>query len=179
MSKIGRTPILISSAKVRVEGNRVFIEGSNKKLVHDVPDEITVCLEDKILKVGVKENIKSNRAMWGLHRALLANKIKGVEVGFEKKVKIVGLGYKASLSGKKITLSLGYTHKIEHELPEEVSLEIDKSGQQLVFKSTDKYLLGFVCDVIRSFRPPEPYKGTGVIREGDVIIRKAGKKKTA
>jgi large subunit ribosomal protein L6 len=117
--------------------------------------------------------------VWGLHRALLANMIKGAETGFEQKMTIVGLGFKALLSGKKVTLTLGYTHKIDYELPEKVTLEVDKTGQMLTFRSSDKFILGNVCDAIRSFRPPEPYKGTGIIRAGEVVIRKAGKTKAS
>ena len=178
MSKIGRMPILLSSAKVEIDGNKVLIDGPNAKFVHELPEGVVASLENNFLKISVKEDNRKNRICWGLHRALLANKVKGAEKGFEQKVKIVGLGYKAVLTGKKITFSLGYTHKIEYELPKEVSLEVDKSGQQMVFKSADKFLLGNVCDTIRSYRPPEPYKGTGIIRDGDVVIRKAGKKKT-
>lgn len=97
--------------------------------------------------------------------------------GLKKKVRIVGLGYKAQLSGKKLNFSLGYSHKIEYNLPEGVDVAVDRTGQQLVFKATDKQLLGDVCDAVRSFRPPEPYKGTGIILEGEVVIRKAGKTK--
>jgi len=112
-----------------------------------------------------------------MNRALLANKIKGVETGFEQKITIVGLGFKAQMAGQKLTLTLGYTHKIDYTVPKEVSIEIDKTGQLLTVRSSDKFMLGNVCDAIRSFRPPEPYKGTGVIREGEVIVRKAGKTK--
>ena len=110
---------------------------------------------------------------------MLANKIKGLEQGFERKVTIVGLGFKAAAAGKKMTFSLGYSHKIDYELPEAVSVDIDKTGQNLVFKSADKFVLGNVCDKVRSFRMPEPYKGTGIIREGDIVLRKAGKTKSA
>ncbi|MCK4517749.1 50S ribosomal protein L6, partial [Candidatus Babeliales bacterium] len=95
--------------------------------------------------------------------------------GFEQVVKIVGHGYKAQLSGKKLVFSLGYSHKIDYTMPADVSVELDKPGQLLTFKSYDKALLGHVCDEIRKFRLPEPYKGTGIIRSGEKIIRKAGK----
>ena len=106
----------------------------------------------------------------------MANKIYGLEKGFETPVKIIGLGYKAQKSGKNLVFSLGYSHKIDYEMPDGVDVNIDKTGQNLVFKSHDKELLGTTCDTIRKFRLPEPYKGTGILRAGDVIIRKAGKK---
>jgi large subunit ribosomal protein L6 len=102
-----------------------------------------------------------------------------VEKGFELKLTIVGLGFKAVSTGTKVTLSLGYTHKIDYDLPVGVTLEIDKTGQILMLRSADKFLLGNAADAIRSFRPPEPYKGTGIIREGEVIFRKAGKTKSS
>ncbi len=116
---------------------------------------------------------------WGLHRALLANEIYGAEVGFEKKIEINGLGYKASVSGSKVVFALGYSHKIDLNLPEGVTLEVDKSGQKLTFKGSNKELVGQVCSLVRSLRPPEPYKGTGVKLATETIRRKAGKAKAA
>ena len=179
MSKIGRKPILFSSAKVTVDGNSVVIQGAKEKLSHEVPLGMSVTIGDKQLSLELQKETRKNRELWGLHRALLANKIKGVEQGFEQKVTIIGLGYKAIASGNKMTFALGYSHKIEYELPKEVFVTIDKSGQILIFKSTNKFLLGNVCDKVRSFRRPEPYKGTGILREHDVVIRKAGKTKSA
>ncbi|MBT4577801.1 50S ribosomal protein L6, partial [bacterium] len=115
--------------------------------------------------------------IWGLHRALLANKIKGADVGFVRKLQIIGLGYKAILKGRNIELSLGFSHKINYELPEGVDLSTDKSGQNLTFSSYDKEVLGTVCSQIRSMRPPEPYKGTGVRYDDEIVARKAGKSK--
>ena len=117
------------------------------------------------------------KKFWGMHRALLANLIKGAGTKFEKKLEINGLGFKASLAGKQATFVLGYTHKIELAIPEGISLEIDKTGQKLTFKGSNKELLGQVCDTVRSFRVPEPYKGTGIKLEDERIIRKAGKAK--
>ncbi len=179
MSKIGRKPIPFTSAKIQIQGNRITIAGSKVTFTHELPQGLSVVVADKLLSVKSERSNRLARILWGTHRALLANKIKGVESGFELKLTIVGLGFKAQLAGKKLTLNLGYTHKIDYEMPQEVTVEIDKTGQQLVFKSADKFLLGKVCDAIRSFRPPEPYKGTGIVREGEVIIRKAGKTKAA
>jgi large subunit ribosomal protein L6 len=177
MSKIGKKPIPLTSAKVQVQDQTVSISGQKVNFKHTLPLGITVVVEDKELFVKCDAASRKDRMQWGLHRALLSNMIKGVETGFEQKMNIVGLGYKAQLSGKKVTLTLGYTHKIDYTLPDEISLEIDKTGQLLTFKSPDKFILGNVCDAIRSFRPPEPYKGTGIIRDGEVVIRKAGKTK--
>jgi large subunit ribosomal protein L6 len=179
MSKIGKKAITLTSAKVQVQGNTVTIAGPKVKFTHELPHGLSAVVDGKSLFIKSEKTGRKDRVLWGLHRALIANKIKGAETGFEQKVTIVGLGFKAQLSGRKMTLTLGYTHKIDYDLPTEVSVDIDKTGQQLVFKSADKFLLGNVCDAIRSFRPPEPYKGTGIIREGEVVVRKAGKTKAS
>jgi large subunit ribosomal protein L6 len=179
MSKIGRKAIPFSSAKIEIKGNTVLINGPKAKFTHELPDIISATIEDGMLQLSIQNDTRENRMLWGMHRALLANKIKGAETGFEKKIKIVGLGYKAQLSGKKLVFSLGYSHKIDYELPEGVEVKVDKTGQNLVFSSSNKLLLGDVCSYIRKLRPPEPYKGTGIIVGNEVIIRKAGKTKAA
>lgn len=179
MSKIGRKPIPFKTAKVEVKGNVVNISSGKNQFVHELPQGLAAKVEKGTLCLTVQDDSREMRMVWGLNRALLANKIKGIETGFEQKLIIVGLGFKAQASGKKMTFSLGFTHKIDLDLPNEVTVEIDKTGQQLTFKSVDKFLLGKVCDTVRSFRPPEPYKGTGILKEGEVIIRKAGKTKAA
>ena len=177
MSKIGRKPIALSSAIVQVTGNTLVISGQKGKFTHELPGAITVEQEAKALKLCIKEDTVANRMVWGLHRALVANKVQGVETGFEKIIRIVGLGFKGQLTGNKFVFSLGYSHKIDYVLPNGVTAEVDKSGQILTLKSIDKDLLGGACDTIRSFRPPEPYKGTGIIRDGEIVRRKAGKTK--
>ena len=175
MSKMGKKPIHLGSVKVFVDGCSVSVEKGSEKISHILPDEIEATVGDGIVSLSVKQNLRSSRTLWGLHRSLLANKIKGLEDGFVKEVRIVGLGYKAVASGKKIVFSLGFSHKVEYELPDGVAVDIDKTGQQLRFKSRDKALLGNTCGTIRRFRPPEPYKGTGIIVGGEQILRKAGK----
>lgn len=177
MSKIGRKPITLSSASVQVTGNSLVISGQKGKHTHELPEVLTLEQTGKELKLSMKEDTMANRMVWGLHRALLANKVQGVEIGFEKIVRIVGLGFKGQLTGNKFVFSLGYSHKIDYTLPNGVTAEVDKSGQVLTLRSIDKGLLGGACDTIRSFRKPEPYKGTGIIRDGEVVRRKAGKTK--
>lgn len=183
MSKIGRKPIDIKNLQVEVKGQDVHYKGKKLSGVHQLPDGLTVEVAGNELVVlphgGVANASRHVKREWGLHRALLANKIKGADAPFEKEVIINGLGYKAVLSGQKIAFSLGFSHKIDFELPKEVALEVDKTGQKLVFKSTDKELLGHICSRVKELRPPEPYKGTGVKLATDVIVRKAGKTKAA
>lgn len=177
MSKIGRKPIHVGDVKVEIKGQEVHYSGNLAKGVHLLPDFLAVELQDKNLFITVAQTSSDANMFWGLHRALLANKIIGADKGFEKKVRIVGLGYKAIKKGEGLEFSLGFSHKIDFPLPKEVVIDIDKTGQLLTVKSPDKEILGSVCSRICDLRPTEPYKGTGIHREGDVIRRKAGKTK--
>lgn len=180
MSKIGMKPIAVENVKVEVSGRTVSFDGPNNKGTHEIHDSLVVSLEEGFLKVSMrnpKDKNKKNKAQWGLHRALLANKLSGAREDFKKEVKIVGLGYKGQLQGDKIIFSLGYSHKIDFKVPANVKVEIDKSGQNVTVKSYDKHLAGFVADKICALRRPEPYKGTGVFLADKPIIRKAGKSK--
>jgi len=182
MSKIGRRPIELGNAKIEIKGNDIHYKGSKCSGVYVLPKEIKATLEEKtLLLVPVETALKKRdvNRIWGMHRALLANSIKGADVGFERQLKINGLGYKATVSGKKVVFALGFSHKIDMDLPENVTLEVDKTGQLLTIKSFDKELVGAFGSKIRALRPPEPYKGTGVKWVTEVIRRKAGKAKAA
>lgn len=184
MSKIGRKPIRLDGITIEIKGQDIHYKGSKGSGVYTLPAELTAHLHDGLLTIAkasdlsAAQNREINR-LWGMHRALLYNILAGAAKEFEKKVEIQGLGYKAVLSGKKITFSLGYSHKIDFELPTGVVLTIDKSGQKLTFTSSDKELLGHVCSEIRALRKPEPYKGTGIRYAQEVVRRKAGKTKAA
>lgn len=177
MSKIGKMPISIGDASVEIKDNEIHYKGKLAQGVHKLDDLLIAKLDDKELFIKPKKITRDINRIWGLHRALVANKIKGATTGFEKVLRINGLGYKAVLSGDKLKFSLGYSHKIDFELPADIKVEIDKSGQLMKFKSPYKDLLGQVCSEIRALRPPEPYKGTGIKYEDEVILRKAGKAK--
>lgn len=179
MSKIGRRPILIRDVKVKIDGQAISYTGKHASGVHVVPKELVAELDNNKLKLTVVENTRENRQLWGLHRALLANKIAGAHELFSKQVKIVGLGYKAQAKGDKLEFTLGHSHKKEVALPKAISADIDKTGQLLTLKSFDKELLGKLCGELKTLRPVEPYKGTGVLLSTDVVIKKAGKAKAA
>jgi large subunit ribosomal protein L6 len=182
MSKIGRKPIDIGSAKIEVKGQEIHFSGKKGSGVYVLPQGISAHLDGKMLALTVDTADRSSsnvKCLWGLNRALLANKIKGCQAEFEKVMQINGLGFKAAVSGNKVVFSLGFSHKIDFELPKSVALEVDKTGQRLVFKSSDKELVGQICSQVRALRPPEPYKGTGVKLESEVIARKAGKTKAS
>lgn len=185
MSKIGRKPIALGKVQLEVKGQEVHFKGPKSSGVFVVSDLLTATVRDGSV-VLLPKNAASKGSLhrelnqvWGLDRALLANKIQGSNEGFEKKVQIVGLGFKAALSGSNMTFSLGFSHKIDFALPQGVSVDIDKTGQLLTFKSTDKELVGHVCSMVRSLRLPEPYKGTGIKLATEVITRKAGKAKAS
>jgi large subunit ribosomal protein L6 len=181
MSKIGRKPIDIGSAQVEINGQEVKFSGKKGSGLYILPEGLNARIDGKLLYLSFDDKSARSDAnrIWGLHRALLSNEIKGCEKEFEKNVQINGLGFKAAVTGSNVIFSLGYSHKIPFTLPKEVTLETDKTGQKLVFRSSNKELLGQVCSVIRSFRPPEPYKGTGIKFDTEVITRKAGKTKAA
>ena len=179
MSKIGRKSIDIGNVQIDIKNSEIHYKGKKASGVYVIPDILQAELQDKQLKIVVARKTADANMQWGLHRALLANAIKGADVGFEKQVQIVGLGYKAVAAGNKLQFSLGFSHKIDFELPKEVTVDIDKTGQMLTFKSADRNVLGLVCSQVRQLRLPEPYKGTGNRYVGEVILRKAGKAKSA
>lgn len=179
MSKIGRRPIELNSVNIEVKDGDVHYKGPKAFGVHTVPALLNVIVENKELKLVCDAPSSENNRIWGLHRALLANKIKGAQDGFVLQLKIEGLGYKAAVSGNKIVFSLGYSHKIDFDIPEGITVEADRTGQLLTIKGTSKELVGHVASKIRMLRPPEPYKGTGIRLLNEVIQRKAGKAKSA
>jgi large subunit ribosomal protein L6 len=178
MSKIGRKPINIGNTQVEIKGNEVHYKGAKAAGLYVVDSGLSVQLKGKDIYVTPKEQTADTNRVWGLNRALLANKLKGADVGFEKQLRINGLGFKAVVAGPKIQFSLGYSHKIDFDLPKNVTVEVDKTGQLMTFKSFDKDLLGQVCSNVRDLRKPEPYKGTGIQYATEVIRRKAGKAKS-
>lgn len=180
MSKIGRKPIELGSVKAEVKGNSIHLKGPKSAIEHLLPEGFNVeIIDGKAIRLLCTNPIRENKILWGLHRALIANKIKGLSTGFSEQLTITGLGFKAVVSGNKLTFSLGFSHKITYDLPQGVTVEIDKTGQSLTVKGADRERVGLVCSEIRSFRPPEPYKGTGIKLANEQIIRKAGKTKAA
>jgi len=181
MSKIGRRPISCGQVKIEIKGREVHYSGKNASGVHVLPEGLVANFEDGFLTLGVAEktNARDINQNWGLHRALLNNKISGAHTLFEKQVKINGLGYKAILKGNVVEFSLGFSHKVNFDLPKDVVMEVDKTGQSITLKSFNKELVGKVSGEMRLLRPVEPYKGTGIFVVGDVIRRKAGKAKSA
>ncbi|MBW7995776.1 MAG: 50S ribosomal protein L6 [Candidatus Glassbacteria bacterium] len=175
MSRIGKMPIPVpDGVKVSREGDKIVVEGPRGKNFETVHPNMIVEIAEKEILVKRPDDNKFNRSLHGLTRSLINNAIVGVTEGFTRKLLIEGVGYRAQMSGKSLTLELGFSHKIDVPPPENVTFETP-SLTEIVVTGIDKQVVGEIAAKIRSFRPPEPYKGKGVRYEGERIIRKAGK----
>ena len=189
MSRIGKQPIKVSQGtEIKIEGDTIKVKGSKGELSFDLPSKIKVEVkEDNILISPKNEEVKQNEsadkkaketsALWGLTRALIFNMVKGVTEGFEKKLEIQGVGYKAAMQGNKLVMQLGFSHPIEVETPEGIELKVEKNI--IIVSGIDKQKVGQTAAKIRDFKKPEPYKGKGIRYEGEKVRRKAGKKAVA
>ncbi len=179
MSRVGKAPISIpDGVDIKLDGQKVTVKGKLGELSQDISSDLDLKIEDGTLTLERQTEAKQTRANHGLYRALIQNMIEGVNQGFEKRLELVGVGYRASNQGQKLDLSLGYSHNIVFELPQEIKVETQaEKGKNpvVILNSHDKQLLGLVASKIRSFRKPEPYKGKGVRFKGEYIRRKAGK----
>ena len=179
MSRIGQALINIPSATtVEFKDNVITVKGNNLTLTRELNEGFDVKIEDGVLSVVRPDDSKQNKALHGLYRALISNMITGVTEGFKKQLELVGVGYRASNQGQKLDLSLGFSHNIVIELPEEIKVEtLTEKGKNpiITLSSHDNQLLGMIVAKIRSYRKPEPYKGKGIKFVGEIIRRKAGK----
>ena len=175
MSRIGRKPIKVpSNVKVAIEGQTVKVEGPKGKLAHTAPQSLKVSHSDGQLVVSRAGDHRSVRALHGLTRSLLSNMVQGVTAGFEKKLEIVGIGYRAQLQGRNLQLALGYSHPVLFPIPEGIQAEVDRQVV-ITLRGADKALVGQVAANVRALRPPEPYKGKGIKYVDETIRRKVGK----
>ena len=175
MSRIGRKSVsLIKGVKIETKDGTIKVAGPKGELSAKFPGNIGIEIKENELHVTRPSDDKKVRALHGTWRALIQNMVKGVSDGFHKKLEIVGVGYKAEVKGKKIQLALGYSHPILFEPPQGIKVEVPIPTNILI-SGIDKQLVGQVAAKLRSFRPPEPYKGKGVKYEGEYIRRKAGK----
>ena len=175
MSRIGRLPVAIpAGVTVEVaEGNKVTVKGSKGTLVRVLPAEMDIKVEDGHVVVSRPNDLKKMKSLHGLTRTLIHNMVVGVSEGYEKKLEVNGVGYKAAKQGKKLVLSLGYSHPVEMEDPEGLESTVD--GNKIVVKGIDKEKVGQYAAEIRDKRRPEPYKGKGIKYADEVIRRKVGK----
>ena len=177
MSRIGKKPVSIpSGVTANVEGQTVKVKGPKGAMQVVLPDDVEVKMDSGSVKVDPRNETKRARAMWGTSRTLVSNLVTGVTKGFEKKLEITGVGYRAALQGKNLQISLGYSHEVLYPVPEGITIAAPKPTE-IVVTGIDKQKVGQVAAEIRAFRPPEPYKGKGVRYAGEYIFRKEGKKK--
>lgn len=176
MSRIGKKPILIpQGVEIKIEEQKVVIKGPKGEISQELPEEILVKKEDNKILVSPKMKSKNTGALWGLIRALLRNHLEGVSSGFEKKLEIRGIGYRASLEDKNLLkLEVGFSHPVEIEIPSQVNISVEKNIISIY--GIDKQKVGEFAAKIRKIRPPEPYKGKGIRYLGEIVRKKAGKK---
>jgi large subunit ribosomal protein L6 len=177
MSRVGKKPVPVpSGVTATVNGQTVKMKGQKGELQFVVPGLVDVAFEDGAVSVQPKNQSKEARSLWGTSRAQVANLVEGVSKGFEKKLEITGVGYRAAMAGKALKLSLGYSHDIEYEIPAGITIATPKPTE-IVISGIDRQRVGQVAAEIRDYRGPEPYKGKGVKYAGEFIFRKEGKKK--
>ncbi len=177
MSRVGKKPIEIpENVEVKIEGQKVIIKGLKGELSREIRPEIKVEVKNNQIFVLPKEETKKTKAFWGLTRTLLANMIKGVTEGYEKKLEIEGLGFKALVEGEDLKLLVGFTHPVKIKAPQDIKFLVEKNV--ITVSGIDKEKVGLIAAMIRKVKPPEPYKGKGIRYQGEIVRRKAGKKAT-
>ncbi|MCK1334524.1 large subunit ribosomal protein L6 [Bradyrhizobium sp. LB1.3] len=177
MSRVGKRPVAVpSGVTAAVDGQTVKMKGPKGQLQFVVHSDVEVKLEDGQVKVNPRVETNRARALYGTARAQVANLVEGVTKGFEKKLEITGVGYRAALQGKNLQLALGYSHDVVYAIPEGITITVPKPTE-ITVTGSDIQRVGQVAAEIRSYRPPEPYKGKGVKYVGEFIFRKEGKKK--
>ena len=176
MSRVAKNPIhILDNVDLSINENIISVKGSKGVLEFDIPQSISLEIKENIINVKYDEADQQSVALAGTTRSLINNMIIGVTNGFEKKLELIGVGYRAKASGKLLELTLGFSHPVKYQLPEEVEVETP-SQTEIVLKSHNKQLLGQAAAEIRAFRPPEPYKGKGVRYADEQVKRKEAKK---
>lgn len=177
MSRIGKKPVAVpAGVTASIDGQTVTAKGPKGELTFVANDEVIIAMEGTDISVSPRDNSKAARSKWGMSRTMIENIVTGVSAGFERKLEINGVGYRAALQGKDLQLSLGYSHDVVYKMPDGVTAACPKPTE-IVLNGIDKQQLGQVAAEIRQFRKPEPYKGKGVKYAEERIVRKEGKKK--
>ena len=176
MSRVGKSPVALpQGVDATVAGSRITVKGGKGELVHDAHALVTVKIEDGELRVEANDESQASNALSGTTRSLLQNMVVGVSTGFERRLDIVGVGYRAQVQGAKLNLSLGYSHPVEFAIPDGIAIETP-TQTEIVIRGIDKQVVGQVAANIRAYRRPEPYKGKGVRYRGEQIVKKEAKK---
>jgi large subunit ribosomal protein L6 len=177
MSRIGKKPVIIpADVTAKVDGQSISVKGGKGELSFTAPDNVSMALAEGKIAVTPRDDSTQARAMWGTTRSVVNSLMIGVSKGFERKLEITGVGYKAVVSGKSVRLSLGYSHDVNFQIPAGIAIAAPKPTE-LSITGIDKRQVGQTAAEIRALRPPEPYKGKGVKYAGEFIFRKEGKKK--
>jgi large subunit ribosomal protein L6 len=177
MSRVAKQPVeLPSGVEIKIDGQAVTVKGSQGSMQHDVHTSVEISQSDNVLTFEPKDGSKTAMALAGTTRALVNNMVTGVTQGFEKRLQLVGVGYRAQAQGQKLNLTLGFSHPVDYIAPEGITIETP-SQTEVVVKGVDKQRVGQVAAEIRAYRPPEPYKGKGVKYADETIVRKEAKKK--
>lgn len=177
MSRIAKAPVIVpKGVDIKLDGNNVTVKGSNGQLSHQINPAVTLGITDNLVQIQWNKDDKKATAQAGTARAIVNNMVIGVSSGFERKLALVGVGYRAQAKGNILNLALGFSHPIDFEVPAGISVETP-SQTEIVIKGHDRQLVGEVAAKIRAFRPPEPYKGKGVRYAEEQVARKEAKKK--
>jgi len=177
MSRVAKSPVVLpAGVEIKLDGNSVTVKGGKGTLSLNVHEKVALNVEEGKVLCAVRNEDAQSWALAGTTRALLNNMVIGVSKGFERKLELVGVGYRAKASGKSLNLTLGFSHPVDYELPEGVTAETP-SQTEIVLRAADKQVLGQAAAKIRSFRPPEPYKGKGIRYSDEHVLRKEAKKK--
>ena len=177
MSRIGKRAVAIpTGVTANVQGQTISMKGPKGTLQLMLHDDVAAKMDKGAIQIEPRNDSKRARAMWGMSRSLMANIVPGVTQGFERRLEITGVGYRAAVQGKNLQLSLGYSHEVNYPIPEGITIATPRPVE-IVITGIDKQKVGQVAAEIRGFRPPEPYKGKGVRYAGEYIFRKEGKKK--
>ena len=177
MSRIGKKPVAVpSGVTVSMNGQAVTVKGPKGQLAFTVPEEIEVSHADGQLTMAIRADDQRSRAMWGLSRTLVGNMVHGVTEGFEEKLELVGVGYRAAMKGQALSMQLGFSHDVDVPPPAGITFTVPKQTE-ITISGIDKQVVGEIAAKIRRLRPPEPYKGKGVRYAGEKVRRKEGKKK--
>ena len=177
MSRIGQSPISFSDeVEVSLDEKNLKVKGPKGELFLEISKKINVDIDNKVIKIVNNDNSKQGKAVWGTTRSLINNMVVGVTKGFSKNMEIVGVGYRGSLNGKVLTLNLGLSHTVEMNIPEGIEIKMD-GNTKFSISGVDKQKIGQFASVVRSKRPPEPFKGKGLRYADEFVVRKEGKKK--
>ena len=177
MSRIGKNPVVVpKGVEVTLSGQEVSAKGPNGTLAMTLVEDVIVTREDDLIRVLPRNDSRRARTMWGMQRSLVDNLMVGVSAGFTKELEIVGVGYRAQVKGKNLVLALGFSHEVQHVIPEGIKIEC-ASPTQIKVSGADRQRVGQTAAEIRAYRKPEPFKGKGVKYVGEYIFRKEGKKK--